>query len=114
MMPPYAKMIPRAARYAAFAAGRGNRRIATMTRERDEWARKAEFALTRDREDLARGALMAKAQITRSLEDAQNHLANIVHGLEAQNSDIAQLQAKHAQHWQQHMQGKEGPPPSED
>jgi phage shock protein A len=60
------------------------RRIATMTRERDEWARKAEFALSRDREDLARGALMAKAQIVTSLNE----------GLEAQNADIAKLQAK--------------------
>ena len=70
------------------------RRIATMTRERDEWARKAEFALSRDREDLARGALMAKAQIVLSLTEAQAHLASIAEGLEAQNADIAKLQAK--------------------
>jgi protein CpxP len=31
-----------------------------------------------------------------------------------QRTKFAQLQAKHAQHWQQHMQGKEGPPPPED
>jgi phage shock protein A len=70
------------------------RRIATLLRERDEWARKAEFALTRDREDLARGALLAKAQIVRSLDEAQLHLQNIIEGLEAQNADIAKLQAK--------------------
>ena len=70
------------------------RRIATLTRERDEWARKAEFALTRNREDLARGALMAKAQVTLSLEEAQRHLTHIAEGLEAQNADIAKLQAK--------------------
>jgi phage shock protein A len=70
------------------------RRIAALTRERDEWARKAEFALTRDREDLARGALTAKAQVTRSLDDAQLHLSHIVQGLEAQNADLAKLQAK--------------------
>ena len=70
------------------------RRIATLTRDRDEWARKAEFALTRNREDLARGALMAKAQVTLSLEEAQRHLTHIAEGLEAQNADIAKLQAK--------------------
>jgi len=70
------------------------RRIAGLTRERDEWARKAEFALTRDREDLARGALIAKAQVNRSLEDAQTHLVNIIEGLEAQSEDLAKLQAK--------------------
>lgn len=70
------------------------RRIALLTRERDEWARKAEFALTRDREDLARGALLAKAQIVRTLAEAETHLAHLAHGLEAQNADIAALQAK--------------------
>jgi phage shock protein A len=70
------------------------RRIAALTAERDEWARKAEFALTRDREDLARGALTAKAQLVRQLADAQVQLTHIVQGLEAQNADLAKLQAK--------------------
>jgi phage shock protein A len=70
------------------------RRIANMTRERDEWARKAEFALSRDREDLARGALMAKAQVVRSLDEAELQLTHIVQGLEAQSADLAKLQAK--------------------
>jgi phage shock protein A len=73
------------------------RRIATLARERDEWARKAEFALSRDREDLARGALMAKAQTVRSLRESEMHLANLVAGLEAQNADIGKLQAKLAE-----------------
>jgi phage shock protein A len=73
------------------------RRIATLARERDEWARKAEFALSRDREDLARGALMAKAQTVRSLQESEMHLANLVAGLEAQNADIGKLQAKLAE-----------------
>lgn len=70
------------------------RRIAALARERDEWARKAEFALTRDREDLARGALTAKAQVARGLDDAQLQLTHVVQGLEAQNADLAKLQAK--------------------
>jgi phage shock protein A len=70
------------------------RRIAALAAERDEWARKAEFALTRDREDLARGALTAKAQLVRQLADAQLQLTHIVQGLEAQNADLAKLQAK--------------------
>jgi phage shock protein A len=70
------------------------RRIALLTRDRDEWERKAEFALTRDREDLARGALMAKASVNRSLTDAQTQLAHIVEGLNQQNVDIGTLQAK--------------------
>jgi phage shock protein A len=70
------------------------RRIALLTKDRDEWERKAEFALSRDREDLARGALMAKATINRNLTDAQAQLALIVDGLNQQNTDIAALQAK--------------------
>jgi phage shock protein A len=70
------------------------RRIARLTAERDEWEKKAEFALTRNREDLARGALMAKAQINRTLADAQTQLDHIIEGLERQNEDIGKLQAK--------------------
>jgi len=70
------------------------RRIALLNRDRDEWERKAEFALTRDREDLARGALMAKATISRNLADAETQLAHIVEGLNQQNVDIGTLQAK--------------------
>jgi len=70
------------------------RRVLLLTGERDEWARKAEFALGRDREDLARGALMAKAQIVRSLEEAQTHLNHVNEGLAEQNADIGRLQAK--------------------
>ncbi len=70
------------------------RRIARLTAERDEWEKKAEFALTRNREDLARGALMAKAQINRTLEEAQTQLSYIIEGLERQNEDIGKLQAK--------------------
>jgi len=70
------------------------RRLATLAAERDEWGRKAEFALSRNREDLARGALVARTQMTRELEEAQKHLAALVAGLEAQNDDMAKLQAK--------------------
>src|SRR5271170_7820818 len=35
------------------------RRIETLRREHDEWQRRAEFAITKGREDLAKGALLA-------------------------------------------------------
>ncbi|MDE8345426.1 MAG: phage shock protein PspA [Acidocella sp.] len=70
------------------------RRIASFTRERDDWEAKATFALNRQREDLARAALVVKAQVTASLTDAQAHLAHVVEGLEAQSADIGKLQAK--------------------
>jgi phage shock protein A len=70
------------------------RRIGRLGADRDDWQKKAEFALTRDREDLARGALLAKAQIVRTIEDAQKQLDQVVAGLEQQNEDIGKLQAK--------------------
>jgi phage shock protein A len=70
------------------------RRITRLTAERDDWEKKAEFALIRNREDLARGALMAKAQTNRSLEEAQTQLSYIVEGLAQQHEDIGRLQAK--------------------
>lgn len=70
------------------------RRVETLTREAAEWERKAELALTRGRDDLAVGALQAKARVVQSLEDAQRQLAQVVEGLARQNEDIAKLQAK--------------------
>ncbi len=70
------------------------RRMTVLTQDRDEWARKAEFAVSRDREDLARGALLAKAQAARMLEDAQTQHGHIVEALSARDGDIGQLQAK--------------------
>jgi phage shock protein A len=70
------------------------RRIARLSADRDDWQKKAEFALTRDRDDLARGALLAKAQIIRAIDDAQTQLNHVVAGLEQQNEDIGKLQAK--------------------
>jgi phage shock protein A len=70
------------------------RRIARLQADRDDWQKKAEFALSRDREDLARGALLAKAQLVRALDEAQTQLTHVAEGLERQNEDIGKLQAK--------------------
>ncbi len=70
------------------------RRIATLAKDRDEWERKAEFAMSRDREDLARGALLAKAQAARLLEAVRTQLGHVVEALAARDADIGQLQAK--------------------
>lgn len=70
------------------------RRVATLSRDEAEWERKAELALSRDREDLARGALQARTHLTKTREALQDQLRQIVSGLAQQNDDIAKLQAK--------------------
>ncbi|WP_029010712.1 phage shock protein PspA [Azospirillum halopraeferens] len=70
------------------------RRIADLTRERDEWERKAEIALTRDREDLAKGALSAKARVAEQVDTLSRQLAQVDEALGKANDDITRLQAK--------------------
>lgn len=70
------------------------RRVADLTRERDEWDRKAEIALTRGREDLAKGALMAKTNAAEQAEALAQQLVQVEEALSKANDDIARLQAK--------------------
>lgn len=70
------------------------RRIAEVERERDDWQRKAEFALSKDRDDLARGALVAKARLVEQHEALTRQLRQIEDALAKSGEDIARLQQK--------------------
>jgi len=70
------------------------RKVEALKREEDEWQRKAELALTRGREDLARGALLAKAHRAQARAVLEPQIAQLVGGLAQQNEDISKLQAK--------------------
>lgn len=70
------------------------RRIGDLTRERDEWERKAEIALNRDREDLAKGALMARSKVAGEADTLSHQLAQVEEALSKANEDIGRLQAK--------------------
>jgi phage shock protein A len=70
------------------------RRIETLRQERQDWERRAEFAITKGREDLAKGALLAKARVNQGLETLERQLAQMSDALEKQNQDIGKLQAK--------------------
>ena len=63
-------------------------------RDTEEWERKAELAVTRGRDDLARGALAAKARAAQALASAEEQLTATVEALTRQNEDIAKLQGK--------------------
>ena len=70
------------------------RRLATLEREQEEWQRRAELAVTKGREDLAKGALLAKARVSEVLAALQHQHRQIEDALTKQNEDIAKLQAK--------------------
>lgn len=70
------------------------RRVADFRREAEEWEDKAEIALLRDREDLAKGALLAKARAAEQADALAAQLAHVDESLAKANDDIARLQAK--------------------
>jgi phage shock protein A len=70
------------------------RRMETLRRDVEEWQRRAELAITKNREDLAKGALLAKARVGEALEGVTTQHRQIEEALAKQNEDIAKLQAK--------------------
>jgi phage shock protein A len=70
------------------------RRVATLEREQEEWQRRAELAVTKAREDLAKAALHAKARVVEALSTLQRQHQQIEEALARQNEDIGKLQAK--------------------
>jgi phage shock protein A len=70
------------------------RRLVTLNRELEDWQRKAELALSRGREDLAKGALVAKSKITEQIEALQHQLVHIEEALAKSSEDISRLQEK--------------------
>jgi len=70
------------------------RRVGALERELEEWQRRAELAITKGREDLAKGALLAKARVAEALSTLQHQREQIEDALAKQNEDIAKLQAK--------------------
>ena len=70
------------------------RKLSQLGRELDEWQRKAELALSRDRDDLAKGALVAKSKIAEQIDMLQHQLVHIEEALAKSSEDIGRLQEK--------------------
>jgi len=70
------------------------RKIATLVKERDEWQAKAELALTKEREDLAKGALQIRARLVQDLAALEKNAVQIDEGLAKQSEDVVKLQQK--------------------
>ncbi|MEO1202761.1 MAG: phage shock protein PspA [Pseudomonadota bacterium] len=71
-----------------------NRKLTALEQEQDDWAKKAELALDKGREDLAKAALVEKSQAATAAEAIRSDYALIDQGLSKLNEDIARLESK--------------------
>ena len=70
------------------------RHIDHLEREQDEWSRRAELAVRREREDLARAALAEKQAIGDQVQQMHAEMEHLEAQLDKFNADITQLQGK--------------------
>lgn len=70
------------------------RRIEELETAAGEWQRKAELAIEKGREDLAKGALIAKAKAAETIDLLRRELDAIEEALAKTDDDMAKLQAK--------------------
>jgi phage shock protein A len=70
------------------------RHIAKLTALQDSWTDKAQLALSKDRENLAKAALVEKQKAADMAEQLNHEIATLDEALAASEEDIAKLQAK--------------------
>ena len=70
------------------------RRMAHAGREADEWQRRAELAITKGRDDLAKAALAEKKHMDGAQDSLREQYSDVELGLAKLNDDIAALQVK--------------------
>ena len=71
-----------------------NRKLTALEREQNEWDTKAELAMRKGREDLARAALVEKSRTSTASDAIRADYAAVDEGLGKLNDDIARLEAK--------------------
>jgi phage shock protein A len=71
-----------------------SRTLNTLEQETQGWQAKAELALDKEREDLAKAALAERARVARSADGLRLQHKTIEEGLEKLNVDIARLEEK--------------------
>ena len=71
-----------------------NRRLSVLEREEREWENKAELALRKGREDLAKAALVEKSRTTAAADAIRADYEAVDEGLTKLNEDISRLEAK--------------------
>lgn len=72
----------------------GHRRLTRLADAQGEWQRKAELALSKGRDDLAKGALIEKARMAETAKVLEEELQLLDDALAKQEEDITKLEAK--------------------
>ncbi len=71
-----------------------NRKLESMDRELQDWDDKAELAIRKGREDLAKAALVEKSRVSAATDSLKQDYGAVDEGLAKLNEDIARLEAK--------------------
>jgi phage shock protein A len=71
-----------------------SRSLSSLEQEGRDWQAKAELALDKEREDLAKAALAEKARVVAAADSLRNQQKVIGDGLEKLNDDIVRLEEK--------------------
>jgi phage shock protein A len=71
-----------------------NRKLESLDRELREWNNKAELAMRKGREDLAKAALVEKSRVCAAAELVRTDYLAIDEGLSKLNEDISRLESK--------------------
>ena len=71
-----------------------SRQVAQLRELQDSWTDRAELALSKGRDDLARAALIEREKLSALAEELRDEISEIDSGLRASEADIAKLQAK--------------------
>ncbi|MEZ5492458.1 MAG: phage shock protein PspA [Gammaproteobacteria bacterium] len=70
------------------------RRMEQLRRQARDWEEKAELALSKNRDDLAKAALLEKSSVNATIEIMEQDIARLDETLDKLSSEIEQLQAK--------------------
>ena len=71
-----------------------NRKLGQIEQERDDWDAKADLAMRKGREDLARAALVEKSRSASAADIIRSDYAAVDEGLAKLNEDISRLETK--------------------
>lgn len=71
-----------------------NRQLTRLENEVVEWERRAELALSKDRDDLARQALLEKSKLQETVDSVHAEVARVDEHIERLSGEIGQLQEK--------------------